>query len=109
MTGTTIRDVVGRLSRHCRRICNFSGEGIRGASLRNWICSPTGYPGFHFRLRRRPRDRDAAGGKREGSPNGAAADAMPFLARAKKVEVLIAAGEPGKADEIAGADIAHHL
>jgi len=47
----------------------------------------------------------------DGSRNAAraAADAMPFLARAKKVEVLIVAGEPGKADEIAGADVAHHL
>jgi nucleotide-binding universal stress UspA family protein len=34
---------------------------------------------------------------------------MPFLARAQNVEVVIVASEPGKSDEIPGADIAHHL
>ena len=34
---------------------------------------------------------------------------MPFLARAKAVEIVLVASEPGKSDEIAGADIAHHL
>jgi nucleotide-binding universal stress UspA family protein len=47
----------------------------------------------------------------DGSRNSARAiaDAMPFLTRAKKVEVLIVAGEQGKYDQIPGADIAHHL
>ena len=36
-------------------------------------------------------------------------DAMPLLARAKAVEVLIIAGERGKRDEIPGADIGQHL
>jgi nucleotide-binding universal stress UspA family protein len=47
----------------------------------------------------------------DGSRNAAraVADALPFLARANKVEVLIVAGDPAKGDEIAGADIAHHL
>ena len=35
--------------------------------------------------------------------------ALPLLARAKAVEVVIVSGEPGKSDEIAGADIAQHL
>jgi nucleotide-binding universal stress UspA family protein len=39
----------------------------------------------------------------------AASDAMPFLARAGAVEVLIVAGERGKSDEIPGADIGQHL
>jgi len=39
----------------------------------------------------------------------AVGDAMPFLARAKAVEVVLVASEPGKSNEIAGADIAHHL
>jgi nucleotide-binding universal stress UspA family protein len=39
----------------------------------------------------------------------AVADALPFLRRAKKVEVVLVASEPGKSDEIPGADIAHHL
>ena len=33
----------------------------------------------------------------------------PLLARAKTVEVVIVTGGPGKSDEVAGADIAHHL
>jgi nucleotide-binding universal stress UspA family protein len=47
----------------------------------------------------------------DGSRNAARAvgDAMPFLARAKLVEVLTIIGEPGKSDEIPGADIAQHL
>ena len=36
-------------------------------------------------------------------------DAMPLLARAKAVEVVILAGERGKHDEIPGADIGQHL
>lgn len=39
----------------------------------------------------------------------AVADALPFLVRAKQVEVVVVASEPGKSDEIPGADIAHHL
>jgi nucleotide-binding universal stress UspA family protein len=47
----------------------------------------------------------------DGSRNAARAvgDAMPLLARAKSVEVVIVAGEAGKSDELPGADIAHHL
>jgi nucleotide-binding universal stress UspA family protein len=36
-------------------------------------------------------------------------DAMPLLARAKAVEVVIFAGERGKQDEIPGADMGQHL
>jgi len=39
----------------------------------------------------------------------AAADAMPFLTRAKKVEVVTIAGEAPKSEEIEDADIAQHL
>jgi nucleotide-binding universal stress UspA family protein len=39
----------------------------------------------------------------------AAADAMPFLARAEAIQVLIVAGERGKSDEVPGADIGQHL
>ncbi len=39
----------------------------------------------------------------------AAADAMPFLRRGKRVEVVTVASEPAKSDEMPGADIAHHL
>ena len=47
----------------------------------------------------------------DGSRSAARAvgDAMPFLARAKAVEIVLVASDPGKSDEIAGADIAHHL
>ncbi|PWT92514.1 MAG: universal stress protein UspA, partial [Proteobacteria bacterium] len=47
----------------------------------------------------------------DGSRNAAraVADSLPFLKRAKAVEVVIVAGEPGKRGEIPGADIAHHL
>jgi nucleotide-binding universal stress UspA family protein len=47
----------------------------------------------------------------DGSRNAAraAADAMPFLARAAQVEVLVVTGERGKSDEIPGADIGQHL
>lgn len=47
----------------------------------------------------------------DGSRNAAraAADAMPFLLRAKAIEVVIVTAERAKRDEIAGADIAHHL
>ncbi len=46
-----------------------------------------------------------------GSPNAARAvgDAMPFLHRAKAVEVAIVLGEAGRSDEIPGADIGEHL
>ena len=46
-----------------------------------------------------------------GSPNAARAigDAMPFLKRAKEIEVTIVLGESGRSDEIAGADIGEHL
>ena len=36
-------------------------------------------------------------------------DAMPFLTRAKAVEVLVISGERGKQDEIPGVDIGQHL
>jgi nucleotide-binding universal stress UspA family protein len=36
-------------------------------------------------------------------------DAGPFLARAKAVEIVVVATEPGKGDEIPGADMGHHL
>jgi nucleotide-binding universal stress UspA family protein len=39
----------------------------------------------------------------------AAADALPFLRRAKLVEVVTVASEPAKSDEMPGADIAQHL
>jgi nucleotide-binding universal stress UspA family protein len=39
----------------------------------------------------------------------AVADAMPFLARAKTIDVVIVASERPKSDEIAGADIGQHL
>jgi nucleotide-binding universal stress UspA family protein len=39
----------------------------------------------------------------------AIADAMPLLERAGSVEVVIIADEPGKQDEIAGADMGQHL
>jgi nucleotide-binding universal stress UspA family protein len=39
----------------------------------------------------------------------AVGDAMPFLRRAKTVEVVIVQGDAGKNDEIAGADIGEHL
>jgi nucleotide-binding universal stress UspA family protein len=39
----------------------------------------------------------------------AVADAMPFLARAKAVEIVVVTGERGKRDESAGADIHAHL
>jgi nucleotide-binding universal stress UspA family protein len=47
----------------------------------------------------------------DGSRTAARAlgDAMPLLARAGNVQVVIVASEPGKSDEIPGADIAHHL
>jgi nucleotide-binding universal stress UspA family protein len=46
-----------------------------------------------------------------GSPNAARAvgDALPFLRRAKTVEVVIVLGESGSSDEIPGADIGAHL
>ena len=39
----------------------------------------------------------------------AAADAMPFLARAEAIQVLVVSGERGKSNEIPGADIGQHL
>jgi nucleotide-binding universal stress UspA family protein len=39
----------------------------------------------------------------------AIADAMPFLARAKAIDVVMIAKASGKDDEMAGADIAQHL
>ena len=39
----------------------------------------------------------------------AVADAMPFLARAGSIDVVIVASERPKSDEVAGADIGHHL
>ena len=47
----------------------------------------------------------------DGSRNAAraVADAMPFLVKAKMVDVVTIVGEKGKSDEIPGADIAKHL
>jgi nucleotide-binding universal stress UspA family protein len=39
----------------------------------------------------------------------AVADAMPFLSKAKTIDVVIVASGPGKSDEIPGADIGQHL
>jgi nucleotide-binding universal stress UspA family protein len=39
----------------------------------------------------------------------AAADAMPFILRARAVEIVIVASEPAKSDELPGADMAHHI
>ena len=39
----------------------------------------------------------------------AAADALPFLAKAKAIDVVIVASERLKSDEVAGADIGQHL
>jgi nucleotide-binding universal stress UspA family protein len=39
----------------------------------------------------------------------AVADAMPLLSRAKAIDVVIVASERPKSDEVAGADIGHHL
>lgn len=39
----------------------------------------------------------------------AIADSMPLLRRAGRIEVVIVANEPGKQDEVEGADIGHHL
>lgn len=36
-------------------------------------------------------------------------DSMPFLKKAKQVEVVIVANEPGKKDEVPGADLGQHL
>ena len=47
----------------------------------------------------------------DGSRNAAraAADALPFIVRAKAAEIVIVATESAKSDEMPGADIAHHL
>jgi nucleotide-binding universal stress UspA family protein len=47
----------------------------------------------------------------DGSRQAARAigDAMPLLANARRVEVVIIANEPGKEDEIEGADMGQHL
>ena len=47
----------------------------------------------------------------DGSRSAARAlgDAMPLLERAKAIEVVVVSGDPGKSDEIPGADVAHHL
>lgn len=47
----------------------------------------------------------------DGSRNAARAigDAMPLFRKAKAVEVVIVASERPKSDEVAGADIGHHL
>jgi nucleotide-binding universal stress UspA family protein len=39
----------------------------------------------------------------------AIADAMPFLKKAKQVEIVIISDKPGKKDEIPGADLGQHL
>ncbi len=39
----------------------------------------------------------------------AVGDAMPFLKKAKQVEIVIVADKPGKKDEIPGADLGQHL
>ena len=43
------------------------------------------------------------------SATRAIADAMPLLERARRVELVIVANEPGKQDEIEGADMGAHL
>jgi nucleotide-binding universal stress UspA family protein len=43
------------------------------------------------------------------SATRAVADAMPFLQKAKQVEIVIVASKAGKADEIPGADLGQHL
>jgi nucleotide-binding universal stress UspA family protein len=47
----------------------------------------------------------------DGSRQAARAtgDALPFLLKAKAVEVVIVAGERSKSDEVPGADFAQHL
>ncbi len=47
----------------------------------------------------------------DGSRNAARAvgDAMPFLTRAKAIEVVMVTAERAKSDEMPGADLAHHL
>jgi nucleotide-binding universal stress UspA family protein len=47
----------------------------------------------------------------DGSRSAARAigDAMAFLRKAKRCEIVIVSGEPAKSDELPGADIAHHL
>ena len=39
----------------------------------------------------------------------AIADAMPFLKKAKQVEIVIISSKPAKADELPGADLGQHL
>ena len=39
----------------------------------------------------------------------AIADCMPFLEKAKQVEIVIVADKPAKGDEIPGADLGQHL
>ena len=39
----------------------------------------------------------------------AIADSMPFLEKAKQVEVVIVSDKPGKQDEVSGADLGQHL
>jgi nucleotide-binding universal stress UspA family protein len=39
----------------------------------------------------------------------AVADAMPFLKKAKQVEIVIVSSKPAKADELPGADLGQHL
>jgi nucleotide-binding universal stress UspA family protein len=39
----------------------------------------------------------------------AVADSLPFLQKAKLIEIVIVASKPGKGDEIAGADLGQHL
>jgi nucleotide-binding universal stress UspA family protein len=39
----------------------------------------------------------------------AIADAMPLLEKARQVEIVIVANEPGKNDEVPGADLGQHL
>jgi len=39
----------------------------------------------------------------------AIADSMPFLEKAKQVEVVVVGSKPPKSDEISGADIGQHL
>jgi nucleotide-binding universal stress UspA family protein len=53
-------------------------------------------------------DRVMVGWDGSSSAARAAGDAMPFLERAKMVQVVVVS-ERGKSDEIAGADIAQHL
>jgi len=54
-------------------------------------------------------DRVIAGWDGSRAATRAIADAMPFLEKAKQVDVVIVAGDRGKSDEVPGADLGQHL